>query len=92
MATLHKGDQVQKIKGYPWPGEVVSLFKTRNGEARVVVECTVKGVEGALHIYNPQQLRLVGRPAVKRRVTHTRRRNGNSSRGEGQSEESDAEG
>jgi hypothetical protein len=36
---------------------VVSIFKTLHGLDRVVVECTVPGVIGALHIYSPKQLR-----------------------------------
>ena len=52
------GDQVIKINGYKWPGEIRSVFTTRKGETRCVVECTIAGVEGALHIYNPEQLRM----------------------------------
>lgn len=50
------GDQVIKKKGYPFPGEVRSIFYTKNGEMRCVVECTVAGVEGCLHIYALEQL------------------------------------
>lgn len=50
------GDHVEKINGYKWPGKVVAIFTTLQGETRVVVECTTVGVEGALHIYNPEQL------------------------------------
>ena len=50
------GDRVEKITGYQWPGAVVAVFTTTRGELRVVVECTVKEVEGALHIYSPEQL------------------------------------
>ncbi|MGJ4952993.1 hypothetical protein [Bradyrhizobium sp. SZCCHNPS1003] len=53
------GDKVEKIKGYKWPGVVVSTFSTLKGEPRLVVECTVPEVAGALHIYNPEQLRLI---------------------------------
>ena len=50
------GDCVQKLKGYRWPGVVVSVFETLAGETRVVVECTVPAVSGALHIYSPEQI------------------------------------
>jgi hypothetical protein len=50
------GDSVQKASGYMWPGVVVSVFVTLAGKTRVVVECTVPEVAGALHIYSPEQL------------------------------------
>lgn len=50
------GDKVRKVKGYSWPGVVVSVFKTLEGKPRYVVECTVPEVAGALHIYNAEQL------------------------------------
>jgi hypothetical protein len=50
------GDRVQKTSGYKWPGVVVSVFVTLSGKTRVVVECTVPEVAGALHIYSPEQL------------------------------------
>lgn len=50
------GDHVQKAAGYKWPGVVVSMFKTLSGKQRVVVECTVPEVAGALHIYSLEQL------------------------------------
>jgi hypothetical protein len=59
------GDRVQKIKGYRWPGVVVSVFSTLKGETRVVVECTVPEVAGALHIYSPEQL-AIGEKATMR--------------------------
>lgn len=52
------GDKVHKVKGYAWPGVVVSVFKTLSGQRRYVVECTVPEVAGALHIYNGDQLEL----------------------------------
>jgi hypothetical protein len=55
--TFNVGDEVEKKKGYRWPGVVVAAFQTTAGEPRVVVECTVPEVEGALHIYHPDQLR-----------------------------------
>lgn len=50
------GDVVEKISGYKWPGVVVAVFDTLAGERRVVVECTVSEVRGALHIYNLNQI------------------------------------
>ncbi len=53
------GDKVYKIAGYSWPGIIVAVFTTTSGTTRVVVECTVPEVAGALHIYSPDQLRKV---------------------------------
>lgn len=53
---MQVGDKVRKVKGYKWPGVVVALFRTTAGAERVVVECTVPEVAGALHIYNIDQL------------------------------------
>jgi hypothetical protein len=50
------GDRVQKTRGYGWPGVVVAVFATLGGDCRVVVECDVPQVRGALHIYAPEQL------------------------------------
>lgn len=50
---------VQKVKGYQWPGVVVSAFHTLDGKARYVVECTVPAVSGALHIFSGDQLELI---------------------------------
>lgn len=50
------GDCVKKRSGYQWPGVVVAVFDTLAGERRVVVECIIPEVAGALHIYNPSQL------------------------------------
>lgn len=51
--------EVAKVAGYPFRGVVVAAFNTLGGEDRYVVECTVPGCEGLLHIYNADQLRLV---------------------------------
>ena len=53
------GEKVEKIKGYKWPGILVSRFYTRDKQLRYVVECTVPEVKGALHIYSPKQIRKV---------------------------------
>lgn len=52
------GDKVRKVKGYSWPGIVVSSFQTLSGQHRYVVECTTPEVQGALHIYNAEQLEI----------------------------------
>lgn len=52
------GDKVQKVKGYAWPGIIVADFVNLKGQRRLVVECTVTEVAGALHIYNEDQLEL----------------------------------
>lgn len=57
--NLQIGDRVEKIDGYGWPGEVRSVFTTRAGTVRIVVECTALEVVGALHIFAPGQLRKV---------------------------------
>lgn len=56
MSDLAIGQTVQKKRGYKWPGVIVAVFQTLAGEPRVVVECTVPEVAGALHIYSPEQL------------------------------------
>ena len=61
------GDRVQKATGYKWPGVVVSVFTTLEGKTRVVVECTVSEVAGALHIYSPDQLIAAEREKFKLR-------------------------
>lgn len=53
------GDRVKKKSGYPWPGIIVADFRTLSNERRLVVECTVPEVRGALHIYSPEQLERV---------------------------------
>lgn len=58
-AQFKVDDRVEKVSGYKWPGVVVSVFDTLAGERRVVVECTVAEIAGALHIYNEKQLKLV---------------------------------
>ena len=54
------GYECVKVKGYPFPGEIRSVYFTRNGNIRVVVECTVPEVAGCQHIFSPMQLRLRG--------------------------------
>ena len=56
---LKVGDKVEKVSGYKWPGVVVSVFDTLSGERRVVVECTVAEIAGALHIYYEKQLKIM---------------------------------
>ena len=49
------GDKVKKVKGYEFPGTIVSCFLTKEGNKRVVVEMTKFGL---LHIFNEEQLEL----------------------------------
>lgn len=49
------GDKVNKIKGYQFPGTVVSVFETTKGEIRLVVEMDNFGL---LHIFNESQLQV----------------------------------
>lgn len=49
------GDRVDKVKGYSFPGIVVSVFHTTTGELRFVVEMDVHHL---LHIFNANQLVL----------------------------------
>lgn len=58
MSDLAVGLKVQKKRGYKWPGVIVAVFQTLAGETRVVVECTVPEVAGALHIYSPEQIEV----------------------------------
>ena len=55
---LNVGHQVVKTKGYPFPGEVRAVFKTRAGSVRYVVEATGEDYRGLLHIYDGTQLAL----------------------------------
>lgn len=67
------GDRVEKIRGYRWPGEVRAVFTNKAGETRVVVECTVPEVAGALHIYSPDQLApMRARPTVNTPLRESR--------------------
>lgn len=50
------GDKVSKATGYPFPGEVRSVFFNRAGERRMVIEATGREYAGMLHIFNPSQL------------------------------------
>jgi len=50
------GDKVYKPKGYKFPGTVVSVFKTTNGDIRVVAELDDNGM---LHIFSESQLEKI---------------------------------
>jgi uncharacterized protein YjhX (UPF0386 family) len=50
------GAKVQKVKGYKYPGVVVSVFRTLKRQVRYVVEADGDGYEGMLHIFNNEQL------------------------------------
>lgn len=49
------GDEVYKPKGYKFPGIVVSVFETTNGDIRIVAEMKDNGM---LHIFSESQLEL----------------------------------
>lgn len=53
------GDSVKKVKGYPYPGVIMAVFRTRALEWRYVVEATGEDYKGMLHIFNGDQLELV---------------------------------
>lgn len=53
---FYEGNKVRKKTGYKFNGEVVSRFFKLDGTPRYVVECTVPGCEGILHIFNGDQL------------------------------------
>lgn len=57
--NLEIGQTVRKVKGYAYPGVIVSVFQNLKGETRYVVECTVPEVSGMLHIYNREQIEPV---------------------------------
>lgn len=53
------GEKVTKVSGYSFTGVVVARFNTLADKPRYVVECTVNGASGMLHIYNEKQLERV---------------------------------
>lgn len=52
------GFTARKAKGYKWPGVIVADFVNLSGQRRIVIECTVPEVEGALHIYAADQVQV----------------------------------
>jgi hypothetical protein len=54
--SLKVGDLVRKRAGYEYPGIIVSVFTTRAGAVRYVVEADHPGFAGMLHIFNGDQL------------------------------------
>jgi hypothetical protein len=61
---LSVGHQVTKTTGYPFPGEVRAVFKTRAGLVRYVIEATGEDYAGMLHIFSPGQLAALRQPAT----------------------------
>ena len=53
------GSLVHKVSGYPFPGEVRCVFRTRRGKLRYVVEATGREYAGMLHIFSPEQIALM---------------------------------
>ena len=56
VKRLPVGTPVRKVKGYGFPGVVVSVFTTTAGNIRFVVEATGDDYAGMLHIFNGDQL------------------------------------
>jgi hypothetical protein len=56
LQSLKVGDLVRKRAGYEYPGIIVSVFTTRAGAVRYVVEADHPGFAGMLHIFNGDQL------------------------------------
>ena len=52
------GDLVRKRAGYEYPGIIVSVFTTRAGAVRYVVEADHPGFAGMLHIFNGENWSL----------------------------------
>lgn len=50
-------EDVQKRKGYRFPGKIVARYWSLKGCERYVVECVASGAEGCQHIFAPEQLR-----------------------------------
>lgn len=61
-SRIRIGSKVQKATGFKFPGIVQSIFYTRAGAERCVVEADHPDFAGMLHIYNPNQLVLVDDP------------------------------
>jgi|TARA_R110000822_G_scaffold118946_8_gene251814 hypothetical protein len=58
MLNYKLADKVKKTKGYSFNGIIVSVFQKINGDWRYVVECTIPGAEGMLHVFNHDNLEL----------------------------------
>ncbi|NNU66553.1 hypothetical protein G9X67_14855 [Rhizobium sp. WYCCWR 11152] len=56
VQRLQIGSPVRKVRGYGFPGEIVSIFATKTGNIRFVVEATGQDYGGMLHIFNGDQL------------------------------------
>lgn len=54
--TIPVGTPVIKTSGYPFPGEVRSVFWNRKGDLRYVIEATGEEYAGMLHIFSPNQI------------------------------------
>jgi hypothetical protein len=55
MSKFKIGDKAIKEKGYKFPCTIVSVFKTKEGNIRLVAEMDEYGL---LHIFNENQLTL----------------------------------
>lgn len=50
------GDQVQKIKGFPFPGRVLAIFDNMAHVAHVVIECNAPMGAGMMLIFPLAQI------------------------------------
>lgn len=57
------GQQVRKVKGYPYPGEIRAVFTTRAGLVRYAVEATGEDYRGMLHIFAADQIAAAAAPS-----------------------------
>jgi len=58
MNKFQIGQQVQKIKGYKFPGVVIGVCKKTDGRVLYCVECTAEGAAGMCHIFGEADLEV----------------------------------
>jgi hypothetical protein len=63
---FQEGDKAYKPKGYKFPCTIVSIFKTSDGQTRLVGEMDEYGL---LHIFNEGQLELVESNQYREKLT-----------------------
>lgn len=57
---IEEGEIVIKTEGHDFRGVVIAKFHTLSGKLRYVVECTVPGAAGIVHIFAPRQIKPTG--------------------------------
>lgn len=57
---IEQGEIVTKTEGYEFRGVVIAKFYTLSGKLRYVVESTVPGASGIVHIFAPTQIKPTG--------------------------------